>query len=208
VKEGEREVVRAFTSLEDAERRLDYFYSTLARLDDWARGPGAGVTADGEVAPEAAALAGKMREAMNDDFNTAQMLADLGEGMKLANRLLDQGGATPPRRAQPDEPPQPIALPKDVKKRTLARLSRDLRELPVAIGLLARPPREFLDARRARLVTARGLDAAAIERRLAERDAARKAKDFGRSDELRAQLKAEGVEVMDGPTGATWRVVD
>ena len=35
---GGKEVVKAFTSLEDAERRLDYFYSTLHRLDEWNRG--------------------------------------------------------------------------------------------------------------------------------------------------------------------------
>ena len=32
--------------------------------------------------------------------------------------------------------------------------------------------------------------------------------DFKLSDEIRAELKALGVEVMDGPTGATWRVGD
>ncbi len=46
-----------------------------------------------------------------------------------------------------------------------------------------------------------------IEAILAERKQARAAKDFARSDELRDQLNAAGVEVMDGdPLGWDWRI--
>jgi cysteinyl-tRNA synthetase len=51
------------------------------------------------------------------------------------------------------------------------------------------------------------IDAQAIEARLAERREARAAKDFARSDTLRDELIAAGVEVMDGdPLGWDWRV--
>lgn len=50
-----------------------------------------------------------------------------------------------------------------------------------------------------------GEDAAAIERALAERAAARKAKDFARADAIRDALAARGVVIEDGPAGATWR---
>lgn len=51
------------------------------------------------------------------------------------------------------------------------------------------------------------IDAEAIEARLAERREARVAKDFARSDTLRDELIAAGVEVMDGdPLGWDWRV--
>ncbi|MBX9728342.1 MAG: cysteine--tRNA ligase, partial [Sphingopyxis sp.] len=51
------------------------------------------------------------------------------------------------------------------------------------------------------------IDAEAIEARLAERREARAAKDFARSDTLRDELIAAGVEVMDGdPLGWDWRV--
>jgi cysteinyl-tRNA synthetase len=45
-----------------------------------------------------------------------------------------------------------------------------------------------------------------VEARLAERTAARAAKDFKRADEIRDELKATGVELMDTPAGTTWRV--
>ncbi|MBM4014811.1 MAG: cysteine--tRNA ligase [Planctomycetes bacterium] len=40
---------------------------------------------------------------------------------------------------------------------------------------------------------------------IAERDAARKARDWKRSDELRDLLKQRGIELLDGKDGARWR---
>ena len=43
-----------------------------------------------------------------------------------------------------------------------------------------------------------------VEARIAERDAARKAKDFETSDRIRAELAERGVELHDGAQGTTW----
>jgi cysteinyl-tRNA synthetase len=181
----ETEQVVAFPGLEEAERRLDYFYTTLQRLDEFLGGRvGAADVAAGE-------LIGKVRAAMDDDFNTALAVAELHEAVKAANKLLDD----------------PKALPKDARRRALAQLSRDLRDAGTgALGLLGQEPREFLRARRERMCAARGIRPADIDARLAERDAARKSKDFVRADALRAELRALGIEVMDTPRGADWRV--
>ncbi|HUZ14073.1 MAG TPA: cysteine--tRNA ligase [Caulobacteraceae bacterium] len=45
-----------------------------------------------------------------------------------------------------------------------------------------------------------------IETLLGERDAARAARDWDRADRIRGQLAALNVEVMDGPSGPTWRI--
>ncbi len=51
------------------------------------------------------------------------------------------------------------------------------------------------------------IDEAAIEARLAERRDARADKDFARSDRLRDELAAAGIDVMDGdPLGWDWRL--
>jgi len=47
--------------------------------------------------------------------------------------------------------------------------------------------------------------AQAIDDRVAARFAARKAKDFAEADRIRKELAAEGIEIMDGPDGSTWR---
>ncbi len=46
-----------------------------------------------------------------------------------------------------------------------------------------------------------------IERLIAERQAARKAKDFKRADEIRDQLKEEGIELLDTREGVKWKRV-
>jgi len=178
-----------FPGLDEAERRLDYFYSTLARIDDAAPGD-AGA---GAVIPEAEKLIPGVHAAMEDDFNTAVAIAELGEAARAANKLLDD----------------PKAVAKDVRRRSLARLGSDLRAAAMgALGLLGQSPREFLHGRRARLAAVRGVDVAKVDARIAERDAARKERDFARADALRAELRELGVEIMDTPRGADWRLND
>ena len=45
-----------------------------------------------------------------------------------------------------------------------------------------------------------------VEARIAERQAARKARDFNRADAIRAEVAAKGVELEDTPGGTRWRL--
>ena len=186
---GERTAIR-FPGLEAADRRLEYFYVTLQRIDAFVAQGGDG--GDGPVVPECEALVATAREALADDFNAPVTVAALGEAAKLANKLLDEGKG----------------IAKDVKRRSLARIARDLRAVGKALGVLHQAPADYLAARRDRLVERRGLDVAEVQRLLAARAAARAAKEWARADEVRGQLAALGVEVLDTPQGTDWRVAD
>jgi cysteinyl-tRNA synthetase len=64
------------------------------------------------------------------------------------------------------------------------------------LGLLEAAPAEWFRG---------GADSSWIEAAIAERLAARKARDFARADAIRADLASKGVLLEDGPGGTTWR---
>jgi cysteinyl-tRNA synthetase len=110
----------------------------------------------------------------------------------LANKLLDEGKG----------------IDKAMRRRTLARLGKDLREVGAAIGVFTQEPHAYLTERRKRLVELKRIDVGAVQAKLAERTAARTAKDFNRADAIRGELAALGVAVHDTPSGSDWSVQD
>jgi len=77
-----------------------------------------------------------------------------------------------------------------------AAAARGLRAAGDVLGLLRQDPAEWFRG---------GTDAVAIEAAIAERQAARKGRDFARADAIRAQLAEQGILLEDGPAGTVWR---
>jgi len=125
--------------------------------------------------------AAAFREAMDDDFNTAGAIAVLFDLAGQANRDAD------------------------------AAASGLLRALGGVLGLLQTDPRQYLQSPTRFLpggAPAAQLSAEAIDARIAERGQAKAARDFARADAIRAELRAQGVELADVAGGATeWRRV-
>ena len=72
-----------------------------------------------------------------------------------------------------------------------------LRSLAGILGLLQREPRAFLQGE--------DVDAQQIETLIAQRNEARKSKNFAESDRIRDELLQSGILLEDGPQGTTWR---
>jgi cysteinyl-tRNA synthetase len=181
--------------LDEAGHALSRCYEALdqaGRLQAEAAPTGAAlVPADlEEPVARLAELEVRFREAMDDDFNTAQAIGHLFEGVRAINRLLAEGEAT----ANP------------VLRAVINDGHASLLRLGGVLGLFASNPATWLAAQALRRLAASGLDAAAIEALIAERQAARKNRDFARADQIREQLAAQGIELLDSREGTSWKV--
>src|SRR5438309_2723884 len=166
----------------EADRRVDYFYETLAKGDAYL----AQKKLVGRSGPEPLGEhVQAFREAMEDDFNTAEALARLERLYGTLNARVDA-------RARPDE---------------VAALLQTARALSGVLGLASRAPLEAVRQRRQIAAGRKGIDPKWVEERIGARIAARKAKDFVRADAIRAEVAARGVELRDGPGGTEWRVL-
>ncbi len=169
------------------EKRMEYFYETLQRVDERLGGR---EVKPGPVHGDPGAHLRAFEQSMDDDFNTAGALAALSGLFGEMNELLDH----------------PPVSDRATVARTLVALRAVVPTLGGVLGVLGSPPASWLERRRDRLVRQRGLDRESIEAKLAERTSARKAKDFARSDAIRDELLALGVELRDGPAGTRWKV--
>jgi cysteinyl-tRNA synthetase len=177
-------------SLDDCEARLEYFYETLQKLSDRLAGK---MREAGPVHGDPAAMLTEFDCVASDDFNFAGSLGVLSNVFAEINQLTDK----------------PPVKDKALVARTLFALQDVVKKIGAALGLFEDEPSKWLLRLRDRRVKAKGIDPNAVEAKLAERQAARATKTpegFAKSDAIRAELKAQGVEVLDGPQGTRWKV--
>ena len=94
-------------------------------------------------------------------------------------------------------------LVKEVNKTQDTALAGLLKALANRLGFLTEEPEVFFKTQAAS--AADGLTDEAIEDLIVQRAQARKDKNWARSDEIRDQLAAQGVELLDSAQGTTWR---
>ncbi len=173
-------------NLKEAESALERFYKTLERME----------TAYPQVKdtePDAGDVSCRMapvKEAMDDDFNTAEAIGSLFKEITEANRLMDKAAR---QSANAD-----IALL--VNK--LSAIRSVIRQSASFLGVFSREADDYFEERKGGAT----MPPAEIEALIAERKQARADKDFARADEIRDDLKARGIILEDSPKGTTWSV--
>ncbi|KAM3259732.1 hypothetical protein ACQJBY_051170 [Aegilops geniculata] len=134
-------------------------------------------------------LHGDFETSMSDDLHTSVALAAISEPLKVMNDLLHT------RKGKKQEK----------RLESLAVLEEKVRMVLSVLGLMPSGYHEALQQLREKALRRAGVTEEQVLRKIEERTAARKAKQFGRSDEIRDELAALGIALMDGPDGTAWR---
>ncbi len=184
LEEARAGLTRFYEALQGAEKTL-----ALHPVPDPANCPAITDT-EREVFDLFEALDERFTEAMDDDFNTAQAIGHLFEGVRGLNRLVAQG----------DFENCPLSL--KVMREGVDRI----KALGAVLGILNSEPAAWLEGRKNAGLAGSGLAAAEIEALIEARRQARQARDFARADQIRDELAARGIELLDSKDGTTWKV--
>ena len=136
-------------------------------------------------------------------------LSDVDTGSGDSTVDWNEAHAVRFREAMDDDFNTPLAvaalfdLASEVNKSKSPVHARQLKALAGVIGLLGRSAQQFLQAG---VAEEGGLGETAIAGMIAQRAAAKKARNFAESDKIRAELLAAGIVLEDKPDGTTnWR---
>lgn len=164
-------------AMTNAREALSRLYEALSRFIEAPEG-------DEDQSPLNAAA---LLQSLDDDFNTTALLGALFETVRAINKSLD-------------EKKYPSAHAKEALKAEIAMIS-------AATGLLGSNPKEFLERHKQAGLKDSELSEKDILQLLEDRKAARKAKDFKRSDAIRDELASKGIQIKDNPDGTTsWEI--
>jgi len=172
-------------NIEDVARVLTRFYEGIEAAEEILQDREA-LSLDGAV--RSCTFMQKFEEAMNDDFNTAVALALLNEELRKMNTLTQE------QKSGPDDG-------EDLPIRLAA-----LKQAGNILGLFYRTPKQFQSEMFQLKNRELHLDTEKIETLIAARNAARKARDWGKADQCRDDLNAMGVVLEDTPQGTEWKI--
>jgi cysteinyl-tRNA synthetase len=95
-------------------------------------------------------------------------------------------------------------LGSEARRRATPETKADLLSAGRSLGLLGLVPAQWFAQRQAEA----GIDSAAVEALLAQRQEAKRARNFAEADAIRARLSGLGVAIEDTPQGTRWRVAE
>ncbi|WP_338636192.1 cysteine--tRNA ligase [Spirobacillus cienkowskii] len=175
-------------------KKLAKIYRFVSLMDSYANKVNNSDFYHEEIFSDLDNLIPKMRESLADDLNSAAALAVFFDFIKSVNVKL-------------------VAFEKSGKDLTLKDQEK-LRStwfefknwIKKAMGLLMEEPNDFFVNLSNYKLTSE-ISAAEIEQKLKERKLARANKDWARSDAIRDELLAQGIQIQDSPTGTKWTIV-
>ncbi len=172
-----------------AENHMYYFYSTIKNMKEFiALNEDSSIdkVLEDEI-PNS--IISKFIEAMDDDFNTAVVIANLHTIFKYANNIM--------KSAKKDN--------KNIVANTLKKILEDINEVYSGVlGLFEQQPEEFISNMKQKYLKKLKIDVSYIKSEIEKRAIAKKEKNFETADSIRAKLEKDGIILNDTKDGTTW----
>ncbi|KAL7595335.1 cysteine--tRNA ligase, chloroplastic/mitochondrial isoform X1 [Lactuca sativa] len=178
--------------LESASDRAYYIYQTLKDCEE--------VVGKEEVEEENIRLGADIVEciksfndvfvtSMSEDLHSPVVLSAMSDPLKTANDLLHT------RKGKKQ----------GTRKQSLAAIEKSIRNVLNILGLMPPTYHQVLQELREKALKRAKITEEEVVEKIHERNAARKNKEYERSDGIRKDLAAIGIALMDSPEGTTWR---
>lgn len=174
--------------LNECEVSIDRYYTTVMRISDFLESSGAKekISSPGELENLLSSFKDKFHSAMDDDFNTASALGYIFELIREVNRFLDS------------KPSGQKAM--DLVSQTSGLLA----EVGGVLNIFNKTPKEWYSA----LMKVKKIDITEeiLLQKIADRNEARKRKDWAAADNIRNELAEKGIILEDKKDETSWKI--
>lgn len=173
----------------NARKRMYYFYQSLERIRTLIDQD----TVQEEltrVPPVIDDLESKFVKHMNDNFNTAKVLAEVAEVFKEVNKVIDLTSLSP-----------------GMKKFILKVFMKKFGNITSVLRLCEEAPLTYLRNVRKKILSERGTSEGYINEIISRRLEAKRIKDWDTADTLRNELLSKGIMLQDSQDSIRWEIV-
>lgn len=171
----------------NARKRMVYFYTTILKMRELIN------SVDAEKVnqiPRIVNLEEKFKEYMNDNFNTPKVVAEITDIFRELNKIIHSDKQSP-----------------EEKKGIFNSFFLILKPIIDILRIFEEDPSEYLGKLKGKILQARNLTEDSINSKLEDYRLAKSIKDYRRTDDIKNELKFQGIAIQESNSGVTWEII-
>lgn len=172
----------------DARKRMSYFYITLLKMYELIASVHTEISINQVTG--VVGLEGKFKEFMNDDFNTTKVIAEITNIFRELNKIIHSDKYSP-----------------EEKVGIFKSFFKSLQPVASVLRLFEENPIEYLSKLKERIFKERNLTEDFLNSKLEDYRSAKLNKDYLPADNIKKELKLQGISVQDSLTSVNWEII-
>lgn len=171
----------------NARKRMVYFYTTILKMRELINSVD---TEKVNQTPKIANLEEKFKEYMNDNFNTPKVVAEITDIFRELNKIIHSDKQSP-----------------EEKRGIFNSFFLSLKSITDILRIFEEDPSEYLAKLKGKILQARNLTEDSINSKLEDYRSAKSVKDYQKTDDIKNELKLQGIAVQESNSGVTWEII-